>query len=357
MKESPINDQGQADNIESSNGRFRAESEFLVDLRDVVKAYESPAGRFTALKGINLEIEDKEFIAVVGKSGSGKSTLMNMITGIDRPTSGEVYIDNLGIHELGEGRIAVWRGRTMGIVFQFFQLLPTLSVIENVMLPMDFCHMYSLRERQERAKYLLDQVELSDQANKLPSALSGGQQQRVAIARALANDPPIIIADEPTGNLDTHTAASIFTLFEQLVDDGKTIIMVTHDQDMAQKVSRTIYLVDGRIVDEDHFTQARADLNVDEYETVAASRGKKDSPHYEEIEQLRKEVSKILDHPEEAAVRLKTDVFPSITDDDLGGEIFQMIFDEVSYRAKQAEEAGKQNEAQMLWKVIVEATE
>jgi len=216
----------------------------------VVKAYETEAGLFLALKGIDLQVDSGEFVAVIGKSGSGKSTLINMITGIDRPTTGEVLVGDTAVHTLNEGRMAVWRGRNLGVVFQFFQLLPTLTVIENVMLPMDFCNMYSMREREERAMYLLEQVEIADHAHKLPSAISGGEQQRAAIARALANDPPIIAADEPTGNLDSKTAEAVFKLFEKLVDEGKTILMVTHDRDLTRRVTRTITLADGEIVDE-----------------------------------------------------------------------------------------------------------
>lgn len=223
-------------------------AEHLIDLRRVVKAYETPAGPFLALKGIDLKVDPGEFVAVVGKSGSGKTTLINMFTGIDRPTSGEIIVNGTAVHRLSEGQMAVWRGRNLGVIFQFFQLLPTLTIIENVILPMDFCGMYSPRERVERAMHLLEQVELADQAYKLPSALSGGQQQRAAIARALANDPPIIAADEPTGNLDSKTAASVFDLFERLVEQGKTILMVTHDRDLAERVTRTVVLADGEIV-------------------------------------------------------------------------------------------------------------
>lgn len=222
----------------------------LIDVRQVVKLYQTAAGAFQALKGVDLCVDNGEFVAVIGKSGSGKSTLINMITGIDRPSSGEVIVNGAPIHKFNEGRMAVWRGRTVGVIFQFFQLLPTLTVIENVMLPMDFCNMFTPRVRRERALGLLEQVEMADQAYKLPSALSGGQQQRVAIARALANDPPIIVADEPTGNLDSKTADSVFQLFNQLVAGGKTILMVTHDQDMARRVSRAIIVADGEIVDE-----------------------------------------------------------------------------------------------------------
>jgi ABC-type lipoprotein export system ATPase subunit len=216
----------------------------------VVKTYETAAGTFTALKDVDLQVDTGEFVAVIGKSGSGKSTLINMITGIDRPTSGEVLVGDTAVHRLKEGRMAVWRGRNMGVVFQFFQLLPTLTVIENIMLPMDFCNMYSMRERRERALHLLEQVEMADHAHKLPTAISGGQQQRVAIARALANDPPIIVADEPTGNLDSKTAESVFRLFGDLVDEGKTILMVTHDHDLARRVTRTVILSDGEVIEE-----------------------------------------------------------------------------------------------------------
>jgi ABC-type lipoprotein export system ATPase subunit len=215
-----------------------------------VKTYEVAAGDFTALKDINLQVDDGEFVAVIGKSGSGKSTLINMITGIDRPTSGQVLVGDTAVHTLSEGKLAEWRGRNVGVIFQFFQLLPTLTVIENVMLPMDFCHMYTMRERQERAMDLLAQVEVADHAHKLPSAISGGEQQRVAIARALANDPPILAADEPTGNLDSKTAESVFRLFERLVEDGKTILMVTHDRDLAKRATRTVILSDGEIMEE-----------------------------------------------------------------------------------------------------------
>jgi ABC-type lipoprotein export system ATPase subunit len=222
----------------------------LVDLRKVVKVYESAAGTFTALKGVDLKVEAGEFVAVIGKSGSGKSTLINMITGIDRPTAGEVHVAGTPVHTLSEGQMAVWRGRALGIIFQFFQLLPTLSLVENIMLPMDFAGLYTPRERRERGMRLLDQVGLVQHAFKPPSAVSGGEQQRVAIARALANDPPILVADEPTGNLDSKTAQSVFALFEQLVREGKTILMVTHDNDLARAVSRTIVLSDGEIIEE-----------------------------------------------------------------------------------------------------------
>ena len=222
----------------------------LIDLQDVVKSYATAAGDFLALKNVNLQVDGGEFVAVIGKSGSGKSTLSNMITGIDRPSSGAVVVNGTSVHKMSEGQIARWRGLSVGVVFQFIQLLPTLTVLENVMLPMDFCNVYSGRERRERAIYLLEQVELAEQMDKLPTAISGGQQQRAAIARSLATDPPIVVADEPTGNLDSRTADSIFSLFEKLVDGGKTILMVTHDDDLAERVTRTVTIADGRIVDD-----------------------------------------------------------------------------------------------------------
>ncbi|MFC2016169.1 ATP-binding cassette domain-containing protein [Chloroflexota bacterium] len=222
--------------------------EYLIQLRNVVKAYETEAGEFQALKNIKLSVGNGEFVGVIGKSGSGKSTLINMISGIDRPTKGEVHVSGTPIHTLGEGPMAQWRGRNLGIVFQFFQLLPMLTVIENVMLPMDFCQLYS--QRRERALQVLDLVDVVEHANKLPSQLSGGEQQRVAIARALANDPPIIVADEPTGNLDSKTSEKVFQLFGELVASGKTILMVTHDGDQAKRVKRTIIIADGEIIEE-----------------------------------------------------------------------------------------------------------
>jgi putative ABC transport system ATP-binding protein len=219
----------------------------VIDLRTVVKSYPTAAGEYVALHGVSLAVDEGEFVAVVGKSGSGKSTLSNMITGIDRPTTGEVIVAGTPVHTLTEDQTAVWRGVSVGVVFQFFQLLPTLTVLENVMLPMDFCNTFR-GQRAERALHLLAQVDMVEQAYKLPTALSGGQQQRVAIARALANDPPLIIADEPTGNLDSQTAEAVFHLFEELTSAGKTIVMVTHDDDLARRASRAVTLLDGRIV-------------------------------------------------------------------------------------------------------------
>src|SRR5512135_2470964 len=222
----------------------------IVDLRAVQKYYTSAAGDYHALKAVDLQINAGEFVSIIGKSGSGKSTLLNMITGIDHPTAGEVHVNGTAVHELNENRMARWRGRNLGVVFQFFQLLPTISVIENIMLPMDFCHTYPMRQREKRALELLELVELAEHAYKLPTTLSGGQQQRVAIARALANDPPIVIADEPTGNLDSKTADSVFELFRNLVKQGKTIIIVTHDSGLAKRTNRTALIMDGEIVNE-----------------------------------------------------------------------------------------------------------
>jgi putative ABC transport system ATP-binding protein len=220
----------------------------LVELRGVTKTFETAAGSYQALRDVTLDVAPGEFVAITGRSGSGKSTLINMLTGIDRPTSGEVVACGAALHEMSENALAVWRGRNLGVIFQFFQLLPTLTVLENVMLPMDFAGKYPARERSERALALLGQVSLAEHAHKLPSELSGGQQQRAAIARALANDPPLLVADEPTGNLDSATAESVFQLFERLVAGGKTILMVTHDADLARRTGRQIVMLDGRIV-------------------------------------------------------------------------------------------------------------
>ncbi|MGB7537557.1 MAG: ABC transporter ATP-binding protein [Anaerolineales bacterium] len=214
----------------------------------VTKEYPIAAAKLAALDRVSLTVPPGEFLAIVGKSGSGKSTLLNMITGIDRPTAGEIWVDDQSLNALPEGRLAKWRGRTAGMVFQFFQLMPTLTVLENVLLPMDLCGVGPAGERKRRAKELLDRMGVADQANKLPSALSGGQQQRAAIARALANDPRILAADEPTGNLDSATAESVFALLAELAHDGKTVILVTHDRDIACRASRIITLQDGRIV-------------------------------------------------------------------------------------------------------------
>ncbi len=224
----------------------------IIELRGVVKVYTSEAGDFTALKGIDAQVMPGEFLGIVGKSGAGKSTLLNMISGVDHLTRGEVIVrangKDVSVHTLNENDLALWRGRTMGIVYQSFQLLPMLTLVENVMLPMDLCGLYHPRRSRERALELLTLVELEEHANKLPAFISGGQQQRVAIARALANDPPILIADEPTGSLDSVTADHIFELFEHLRENGKTIVMVTHDKSLSPRFSRHLVLADGEIV-------------------------------------------------------------------------------------------------------------
>lgn len=222
----------------------------IIELREVKKSYLSAAGEFRALRGINLQINAGEFVSVIGKSGSGKSTLLNMVTGIDRPTTGEVLVNGTAVHKLDENQLAGWRGDSLGIIFQFFQLLPSLSLLQNVILPMDLAGKYKPRERRERGEHLLEIVDLAEQMHKLPSMVSGGQQQRAAMARALANDPPIIIADEPTGNLDSKTAATVFNLFNNLVEQGKTIIIVTHDSSLARRAHRTALITDGEIVNE-----------------------------------------------------------------------------------------------------------
>jgi len=222
----------------------------IIDLRQVVKTYKSASQPFTALRGIDLQVQAGEFLAVVGKSGSGKTTLLNLLAGIDRPTSGAVSVAGTQLDMLSESQLAEWRGRTIGLVFQFFQLLPTLTVAENVMLPMDFAAAVPAAERRPRALELLEHVDIQDQADKLPVTLSGGQQQRAAIARALANDPPILMADEPTGNLDEATRTSVLELFAKLNSDGRTIIVVTHERDISRYTDRQVTLVDGRVADD-----------------------------------------------------------------------------------------------------------
>ena len=224
----------------------------LIEMRDVVKVYSTAAGEFNALKGLNMQVGAREFVGVVGKSGAGKSTMLNMITGVDHLTSGEVVVNSNGssvsIHQLSEDEIALWRGKTLGVVFQSFQLLPMLTLVENITLPMDLCGNFNPKQSRERAHELLRLVEIEEHADKLPAFISGGQQQRVAIARALANDPPILIADEPTGSLDSVTADHIFEVFEHLVtEQGKTIIMVTHDQSLAPRFTRHLTIADGEL--------------------------------------------------------------------------------------------------------------
>jgi putative ABC transport system ATP-binding protein len=231
--------------------KSQASTQPLIDLRGVVKTYSTAAGDFTALKGIDLQVGAGEFLGIVGKSGAGKSTLLNMITGVDHLTHGEVFVDNgkpVSIHSMLEDDIALWRGRTMGVVFQSFQHLPMLTLVENITLPMDLCGTFNPKLSRQRALELLRLVEIEEHADKLPAFISGGQQQRVAIARALANDPPILIADEPTGSLDSVTAEHIFDVFEHLVtDQGKTIVMVTHDESLSPRFSRTLRITDGEL--------------------------------------------------------------------------------------------------------------
>lgn len=222
-------------------------SQAVVRLDNVEKIYKTKAGPFKALRGVSLQVDAGEFVAIVGPSGSGKSTLINMITGIDRPTTGEVMITGERLTQMNENQVAKWRGRNVGVVFQFFQLLPTLSVLENIMMPMNYCGTYK-GERRERAMELLELVNIPEIAMKYPSQISGGQQQRAAIARALSNDPRLIVGDEPTGNLDSVSAGLIFALFEELVEKGKTIIMVTHDRDLAGKIPRVEEVRNGQLV-------------------------------------------------------------------------------------------------------------
>ena len=226
----------------------RDQSKILIELRHVTKSYPIASGSFSALKDVSFKIDSRQLVAITGKSGSGKSTLLNVITGIDRPTQGSVLINGIQVDKLSESELASWRGKNVGVVFQFFQLLPTLTILENVMLPMDFCNTYPKKDRKERALSLLQMVDIKEQADKFPSSLSGGQQQRVAIARALANDPSLIVADEPTGNLDSQTATAIFELFAKLANSGKTVVVVTHEREFASYFENTINIADGVIV-------------------------------------------------------------------------------------------------------------
>jgi putative ABC transport system ATP-binding protein len=222
-----------------------------IQVSDVVKAYPLSAGEFVAINHLSLDIAQGEFVAVVGRSGSGKTTLLNLLAGIDRPTSGTVRVAGADLGSLSESGLAAWRGYNVGLVFQFFQLLPTLTVVENVLLPMGFAKTIPVGQRRDRAQHLLERVGVGDQADKLPGTLSGGQQQRAAIARALANDPPILLADEPTGNLDSATADAVLELFADLNADGRTIVVVTHERDIRSIVGREVTLVDGRVVNDE----------------------------------------------------------------------------------------------------------
>lgn len=222
----------------------------IADVRDLVKSYPTAAGDVTVLHHINLKIEPGEFVGITGPSGSGKSTLLNMIAGIDTPTSGELFVCGQAVHQANQDQLARWRGRKVGIVFQFFQLLPTLTLLENVMLPMEFTRLCSRQVQRQQALDLLAQVNIDHLAHKLPSTVSGGEQQRTAIARALATDPPLVVADEPTGNLDTANANEVMRLFENLVAHGKTVVIVTHDPDLTSRIPRVIRLRDGYIMED-----------------------------------------------------------------------------------------------------------
>lgn len=244
-----LRDTQQVDPWARLNPAGHSSSEPIIHMSGVEKVYVTGVGEFPALRDVNLDFYPGEFVSIVGRSGSGKSTLVNMITGIDRPTAGMVEIAGTRVHDLREGDMSRWRGRNLGIVFQFYQLLPMLSLLENTMLPMDFCGMYAAEEREPRARELLQMVGLKGLEHKVPAAVSGGQQQSAAIARALANDPPILIADEPTGKLDSQSAERVYSLFEALAARGKTVIVVTHDPSLARRVTRTVHLVDGHVVD------------------------------------------------------------------------------------------------------------
>ncbi|MDA3851847.1 MAG: ABC transporter ATP-binding protein [Spirochaetaceae bacterium] len=220
----------------------------LIELKNLYKTYQLPWGKLNAVHDISLELQSGEFLAVVGQSGSGKTTLINLVCGIDSLSSGSIRIGDTQLEQLSQRKLNLWRGSNLGVVFQFFQLLPTLSIMENILLPMNFCNIIPVNQRKDRALALLDRVGILEQANKFPSHLSGGQQQRAAIARSLANDPSIICADEPTGNLDSQTSDKILDLFAELAREGKTILMVTHERDVSTHATREIRLHDGKIV-------------------------------------------------------------------------------------------------------------
>lgn len=224
----------------------------IIQLKHVCKAYPQSGAEHHVLQDINLVINSGEFVAIVGPSGNGKSTLLNLLSGIDYPSQGEVWVNGAALHMLNNEQLSQWRRLNLGIVFQFFQLLPALSLLQNVILPMDFAGQLSRSERNQRAMTLLDRVGLADQAQRLPSQVSGGQQQRAAIARALANDPPLLVADEPTGNLDSETADAVFDLFSHLRDQGKTLVMVTHNEALADAASRKLEIRNGRLFADSH---------------------------------------------------------------------------------------------------------
>ncbi len=220
----------------------------IIDIRNIVKRFPVGNSEVTVLHGVSFDVMPGEFVSIVGPSGNGKSTLLNMVTGIDRPSDGEVVVTGRDVHTMSENQLAKWRGQHVGIIFQFFQMLPALSLVQNVTLPMEFARKYGRAERRERAMGLLELVGLADQATKLPSMVSGGQQQRAAIARALSTDPALLVADEPTGNLDAKTAGQVFDIFMQLVEEqGKTLLMVTHDKVLADRIPRKIEIVNGNI--------------------------------------------------------------------------------------------------------------
>jgi len=229
----------------------------VISLKQITKEYATPAGAFSALRDVNLELDSGELVAIVGKSGSGKSTLLNVIGGIDRPSAGSVTVAGAPLHAMNEDQLSAWRGRTVGFVFQFFQLLPTLTAAENVMLPMDFSRTVPARDRRQRALELLDRVGVIGQADKLPTALSGGELQRVAIARAFVNEPRVVLADEPTGNLDSQTAAAILGLFRALASSGTTVVIATHERDIARLIDRRVEIADAMIVSNRHSSSVR----------------------------------------------------------------------------------------------------
>ena len=231
--------------------RIQGDHDVAIRIADLSKIYHTASQDYVALKDVSLEIHPGEFVCVVGRSGSGKSTLINMMTGIDSPSCGDIWVDDVHLGAMSENDLAIWRGEHVGIVFQFYQLLPMLSLLENVLLPMEVAGRYDQALRKERAMNLLARVDLSQEAHKRPGEVSGGQQQSAAIARALANDPPILIADEPTGNLDTLAAERIFILFDELAHAHKTVVMVTHDEEIAAKGDRVLRLSDGRLIGED----------------------------------------------------------------------------------------------------------
>ena len=224
----------------------------IIQVQNVIKRFPVGDSEITVLKGVNFDINPGEFVSIVGPSGNGKSTLLNMVTGIDHPSEGDVIVTGKTVHTMSENQLAAWRGEYVGIIFQFFQMLPALSLLKNVILPMDFVNKLPRKARAERAMHLLEMVDLADQAEKLPSMVSGGQQQRAAIARALANDPPLLVADEPTGNLDSKTSEDVYQIFSRLVAEGKTLLMVTHSRSLAARAPRTIEIRDGLIYRDTH---------------------------------------------------------------------------------------------------------